>query len=575
MKKFLFVWLCLMTFHLPAQEVQLLRAFEDKISQIDSFSTNAPAKSFELLNSLDRDAKELRADSFLYIARYKRAMILQQLGMYDQTLEILYSLLPKLEPWKMAYKKGEILYNIALTYFSLHDYKNYYSYSLQSKNAFIASKRFSDTLDVNTEIGLALVSLGRTREGLLLLERTREALKVSGDEESYAIATDNLSNAYLELNRYEEALKYQLELSTLPWTKSSLETITGVNQHLAEILIELKRYREAQPYLTQALEAATKMGSVDWLFDCYKNQSAIYEAQGNYKEALRYHQLFKTLKDSVYQQEYDTKISAMASFYALGEKEHQIGILEKERLMNKAKIQQLSLIIAILVVLVLLIVLFIIHRKNKLEKKLKEQFSARLIQAQEDERFRISRELHDSVGQNILFIKNQIQKLIPDRNPLLNQSVDEALEEVRSISKNLYPNQLEQYGLVSALIGLCDRVKESTNLFVSHEMQIPEQKLSKTIKINCYRMIQECINNSLKHAAATAIRITAELKENALELIVQDNGIGFEKHSLHQKANHSFGMLNLQERAKLLQGKFDVISAPGQGTKSVFTIPIP
>ncbi|MBL7753789.1 MAG: sensor histidine kinase, partial [Chitinophagaceae bacterium] len=462
-----------------------------------------------------------------------------------------------------------------LTYFSLHDYKNYYSYSLQSKNAFIASKRFSDTLDVNTEIGLALVSLGRTREGLLLLERTREALKVSGDEESYAIATDNLSNAYLELNRYEEALKYQLELSTLPWTKSSLETITGVNQHLAEILIELKRYREAQPYLTQALEAATKMGSVDWLFDCYKNQSAIYEAQGNYKEALRYHQLFKTLKDSVYQQEYDTKISAMASFYALGEKEHQIGILEKERLMNQAKIQQLSLIIAILVVLVLLIVLFIIHRKNKLEKKLKEQFSARLIQAQEDERFRISRELHDSVGQNILFIKNQIQKLIPDRNPLLNQSVDEALEEVRSISKNLYPNQLEQYGLVSALIGLCDRVKESTNLFVSHEMQIPEQKLSKTIKINCYRMIQECINNSLKHAAATAIRITAELKENALELIVQDNGIGFEKHNLHQKANHSFGMLNLQERAKLLQGKFDVISAPGQGTKSVFTIPIP
>ncbi|MBL7752933.1 MAG: hypothetical protein JNM44_00550, partial [Chitinophagaceae bacterium] len=160
MKKFLFVWLCLMTFQLPAQEVQLLRAFEDKISLIDSFSTNAPAKSFELLNSLDRDAKVLRADSFLYVARYKRAMILQQLGMYDQTLEILYSLLPKLESWKMAYKKGEILYNIALTYFSLHDYKNYYSYSLQSKNAFIASKRFSDTLDVNTEIGLALVSLG-------------------------------------------------------------------------------------------------------------------------------------------------------------------------------------------------------------------------------------------------------------------------------------------------------------------------------------------------------------------------------------------------------------------------------
>ncbi|MBK8685652.1 MAG: hypothetical protein IPN26_12010 [Bacteroidetes bacterium] len=76
----------------------------------------------------------------------------------------------------------------------------------------------------------------------------------------------------------------------------------------------------------------------------------------------------------------------------------------------------------------------------------------------------MSKELHDSVGQNLLFIKNQIYKLLPERNPLLNQSVDLALEEVRNISKDLYPNQLEQYGLISAVENLCDKVKESTNL---------------------------------------------------------------------------------------------------------------
>lgn len=574
MKKFLIVFFSFVLFRADAQDAESIRSFQRKIDTIDSFSTNAPAKSFELLNELDHAVSKLKIDSLRFLARYKRAMILQQLGMYDQCLEILYDLLPKLQAWKLTYKKGELLYNIALTYFSLHDYKNYFDYSQQAKNAFIAHKRYSDTFAVNTEIGLALVGLGKTDEGLKILQASRKSLRDSGDEESYAIATDNLSNALMELERYEEALLYQKELSTLTWVHSSLETIAGVNQHLAEILIQLKRYSEAQDYLTQAIQAASKMGSADWLFDCYKNQSTIHEAQGNYKEALVYHQLFQKLKDSVYQQQYDTKISAMSSFYALGEKEHQIGVLEKEQLMNQTKIQRLYLVIAFLVVLVLLIILFIIHRKNKLQKKLREQFSNQLIQAQEEERFRISRELHDSVGQNILFIKNQIQKLIPERNPLLNQSVDEALEEVRSISKNLYPNQLEQYGLVSALIGLCDRVKESTNLFVSHDMQIPEQHLSKSLKINCYRMIQECINNSLKHAAATAIRITAEFKDNALELIVQDNGIGFEKNILQQKANRSFGLLNLQERAKLMHGKFDLVSAPGQGTKTIFTIPI-
>jgi signal transduction histidine kinase len=231
-------------------------------------------------------------------------------------------------------------------------------------------------------------------------------------------------------------------------------------------------------------------------------------------------------------------------------------------------------LVAALVLLIIVIVLLINHRKNKLEKTLWEQFSAQLIQAQETERQRISKELHDSVGQNILFIKSQIHKHFADSNPSLSQSVDNALEEVRSISKDLYPNQLDQYGLISAIDDLCEKIKESTTIFVSSDVQLPEVNLSKETQINCFRIVQECVNNSIKHAKATAIRITGELAGGNFVLIVQDNGVGFEIERVQAKVHRSFGLLNLQERIRLLKGKFDLESAPGRGTKSIFTIPI-
>jgi len=133
---------------------------------------------------------------------------------------------------------------------------------------------------------------------------------------------------------------------------------------------------------------------------------------------------------------------------------------------------------------------------------------------------------------------------------------------------------LDQYGLSSAIEGLCDKIKESTNLFVSSDLQLPDEKLSKETKINCYRIIQECVNNTLKHAKASAIRITGELLGNQIQLVVQDNGSGFEKNLLHLKANRSFGLLNLQERVRILDGKFELETEPGKGTKSLFLIPL-
>jgi two-component system, NarL family, sensor histidine kinase DegS len=98
--------------------------------------------------------------------------------------------------------------------------------------------------------------------------------------------------------------------------------------------------------------------------------------------------------------------------------------------------------------------------------------------------------------------------------------------------------------------------------------------LTKENVLNCYRIVQECINNTLKHAKATAIRITGEMIENKFQLVIQDNGIGIEKNFLQNKVNTSFGMLNMYERTRIMNGKLHIDSKPGKGTKLQFTIPI-
>jgi len=572
MKYFYYLLLIFIPIQAAATPLDPITRFSELDSMIIILGNNKPAEAISYSNEQLQIAQKLANDSLIYIATDRRARLLDELGLYDESLKMLYVLLPKFEARTHDPRTGEIYYNIGNTYFQMRDHNSALDYYQKSKQAYILAGKPKDTTKVNFEIGLELVGTGKSAEGIQLIRHNLEVSQANHDDEATILGLDDLSNCYMEIGDYENSLKYQKELLNYPSVTKTNNIQAGINQHLAEILIEMKRYKDAQPYVTNAIHYASEMGSNDWLFDCYKNQAAIDEALGNYKSALENHKKYLALKDSVYKSDYDTKMSAMASLYELDHKQNAIRNLEKDKHLASVQIQRLYLILIALALLVILTVLWFYLRKNKAAQALREQFSAQLIQAQEEERQRIAKGLHDSVGQNILFIKNQVRHLFADSKPGLTQSVDDALEEVRNISKDLYPNQLEQYGLISSINDLCEKVRESTNIFVSSDIEMQnESHLSSDTRINCYRIIQECINNTIKHAAATAIRITGSLMGNQLQLIIQDNGCGFEKANLR---GGSFGMLNMEERVRILRGKFELDTAPGKGTRSVFTIPV-
>ena len=563
-----------LVFCFDSSDAQDLRSYYRLDSIVNADLESKPGRVVEDAKELVKVAHQTGIDSLIFSALMTQAQVFNNLGMFDASQKAIYDLLPQYEKEKRYNFLQPLYFNLGQMSFQMQDHDKAMAYYIKSKKAAILARHFTDTIRINSEIGLEMIAAEKIREGIRLCQQSVELAKKNGDEEIIVYTLDNLSNSYAHIEDFEKSLIYQKEMLKYRFVEENLSNKTAIHQHLGEILIGLRRYDEAQLYVTKAIQFAKEMGSNDWLFDCYKNQSAIYEAKGNWKNALQYHKLYLETKDSVYRDDYANKMSAMSGYYELNEKNEAIRELGYKTHLAQEKIKQLYAWIVALISFIIAILFYINHRKNKREKELRQQFSKQQIQSIEDERQNIAKMLHDSVGQNILFIKNYIHKHGLN-TPQLDQSIDQSLEEVRNISKDLYPNQLNQYGLGTAVEALCDKVRESTNVFVSSDIQLPgDQLVSQEVKINLYRIIQECISNSIKHAAATSIRITGEIIQGRFHLLVQDNGRGFDPEQLHNKAAKSFGLLNMQERARILSGIFKIESTPGHGTKNQIIVPI-
>jgi signal transduction histidine kinase len=152
------------------------------------------------------------------------------------------------------------------------------------------------------------------------------------------------------------------------------------------------------------------------------------------------------------------------------------------------------------------------------------------------------------------------------------ETITHTMDDIRALSKDLYPNQLEKYGLAAAVDALCEKVAAATGIFVSSDLQEIEPLLGREAVINCYRIIQESLNNIIKHAGATAVRITGTSSDAGLLLCIMDNGSGFDTNALERKSQTSFGLLNMEERAKMLGGKMELQSNK-TGTRIYITLP--
>lgn len=312
--------------------------------------------------------------------------------------------------------------------------------------------------------------------------------------------------------------------------------------------------------------------------------SNAYKAKGDDAKALATLQAMMILKDSLITIETNTTIDALKANYEADKQ-------AKELELQKAKIkQQQTIILAISIGSILLLSLFVViysKRQNALKNKmataiLEEQNKAAIaiLGAEEKERKRIASDLHDGIGQMMSAVKMNLSSLASKVNISNKQDVvllektlaliDESCKELRSVSHNMMPNALLKTGLSSAVKTFLDKL-DHKKLKVHLHTEGLENRLSDTIEIVLYRVIQETVNNVIKHANANQLDISIIKDNDGISCTVEDNGIGFVQNNINL---NGIGLKNIKARIAYLQGTVEWDSTPQKGTLVAIHVPV-
>ncbi len=372
--------------------------------------------------------------------------------------------------------------------------------------------------------------------------------------------------------------------------------------NIGQIKLEKKQYKEALKNLLEALPATEKQHELFVLEDLYGKIAWAYSGLGEHEKAFLFSQKKASLADSL-ESTYHRSVELQRLLEA--EKQKRVKIEAEAQLELQKSRNSILYTRSVGGVLLLGAALFVltfwssrIRAKKELAEK-KEQFALLRIddlmkgqeiqsnyarfEGQEIERKRIAKDLHDRLGSMLATIKLYF-KAIDKRAPFLEDSLlaqydkaksllDEACEEIRHISHNLESGGLREYGLVQQIATLAEHLEFSQLLKVHFHTHGLDGRLGPLMEVNIYRIIQELVTNVLKHAKASELTIQLNKFDHTLNIMVEDNGVGFTKEDLLSHKYHGIGIQNIAGRVKELNGQMSIDSGKGGGTTVSIDIP--
>jgi len=390
------------------------------------------------------------------------------------------------------------------------------------------------------------------------------------------IVYSQLSKFYTENDNIVRAKKY-LDLASKQLKGRNKDSYTFLFYYKAKCyyLFKIKKYKQAQQLISELLSKERTSNRGDFIMEMNMLLSKTYEKLGDSRKAYTYHKIYSKTKDSLRNV---TKLNALSYYQTLYEaelKEKEISkqksaivILAKK---NEAKKRLLFFGTVGLILSALIMYLFVIRLRLTRKKKFKEDYAQKLLLSQEKDRQRISKDLHDGLGQSLLLIKNKVTASnIPEIETLLNN----AIEEMRSISRVIHPFQLTGVGITKALENLIIKIDSNFNeTYIFGDIENIDSKLTRNQEMHVYRIIQECLSNIMKHAKADSAKIELKLNETSISILLKDNGVGFDFSKKYKDLN-SLGLKTIKDRVKLLQGTLKIDSTINQGSKFAIIIPL-
>ncbi len=425
--------------------------------------------------------------------------------------------------------------NLASVYFSEEDFSR--AQKFYKKNLQYVPK--NNKIDLNTAYG----NIGTTYYAMQKLDSAEVSIK--------------------------KALKISREINDTEGVVINLNNLAYFEQ-------EKKRYAKAIPYYLESLKLVDSLNNSYYKKDIFFNISAAYDSIGNDALALQYLQQAIVEDKKVYSEEKIKAIAEMQEKYEASEREKQIAELKLQKQQDEAEKLALKngLLFGSLLVIIIAIIVRLRMVKIKNEKTLAVISAA--VDAQEQERERISQEIHDDLG-GVLgmarMLHGNTKNIVSSVDEELYQRIDDLLvhanKRSRAISHELFSPTLRMFGIEKAIL-------EIKNSFLSvypksifyAKCTIPENTLDKTLELNIYRIVQELVSNCIKYAQATEITLKVSDDKKNVYLHYKDNGKGFDT----KEVKNGVGLLSITSRVKRYGGKLEIYSKPNEGTEVVLSL---
>jgi two-component system NarL family sensor kinase len=393
---------------------------------------------------------------------------------------------------------------------------------------------------------------------------------------------------YMNLAKLDKAKKEFSDCYVIAERYKSMFSMLQSRLQLSRVLALQKNFKEAEPLLLSAFEDAKKQNEASNRKIVLDYLSRLYDEKGDYKKALFYYKEYSNLYDSISSEENKQFVSSLEVQYETKKKEDQIGQLQADKKIQELSISRKNIINYILIgsAAVLLIVSLLIYRTYSQKQKLHRQRISELemekqleateavLKGESQERTRLAKDLHDGLGGMLSGVKYSLNTMkgnlimTPDNAQAFERSMDmldSSIREIRRVAHNMMPEALVKFGLDTALRDFCNDIDKSGALKVKYQsLELENAAIDQTVSITIYRIVQELLNNTIKHAGATSAIVQVSKTADVLSVTVEDDGKGFDTSILNK--TEGIGWANIQNRVEFLKGKMDVNSAPDKGT---------
>lgn len=606
------------------QELKGAKEDQNKVLLLIRIGQEYEQTDLEKAKSLYRQARALGhkigypETEVKFIGNYTFALNMQ--GRLDSSLYWNLKAIEEAEKLKNNEHIAKAYFNTGTSYQYLSDYQSAVEYYQKGLTYFEKIDNLRFTAQANDILQNLYSSTRQFDKAILHGKKAVAQFRNLDDPKLLAYALTNLGVTYGKMNLKDSSFIFHKEADEIAKKVGDEILIATTELNLADVYLWRKQYETAKPYFLSVLQRARKNDLPGSETNALRGLSYYYQLLGDYAMAKKYaldalvvseknnipdsrvlnlDQLsdlaymerdadlgneyatkMRQLQDSLLNAEIITNTINIEKRYELSKKNDQIKIQEE-----KIKQQKLFNVILIGGIVTLLLVAFLSYRNYNNRKKLQQQriteletekqllATQSLLQGQEDERSRIAKDLHDGLGGLLSGVKLQLGAmkgnliLSEENGQAFNRALDkldESISEMRRVAHNMMPETLLHFGLAKALLDYTDGLMQQQNFTIECTFKGLEQRMSQSTEVMIYRMVQELINNAVKHSGAGNILVQVIRHSNRqLNITVEDNGKGFNPEQIKQNAA---GLRSVKSRVEYLNGKMDLQSEQGKGT---------